>query len=77
MDTPQRCRARADEAERLAGLVAYDRDRVRLARQAQAWRTRAEAMEAAPPPPPPPKSGAGSALGRLRRWLSGPGRRAG
>jgi hypothetical protein len=46
MTTPERCRARAEEAERLATIVAYGRDKERLLDEAAEWRARAEAMEA-------------------------------
>lgn len=67
MPTAANCRARADEAERLARLVSYERDRERLLRQAQEWREKADALEteaAAAPAEPSPSS-----AGRLRRWL--------
>ena len=38
MFTPEACIARAEEAERLAALVSYERDRARLTRQAAEWR---------------------------------------
>ena len=38
----------ADEAERLAGIVSYTRDKVRLHEQARSWREKAQAVE--PPP---------------------------
>lgn len=58
MPTSERCLARAQEAERLATLVSYARDRERLTRQAAEWRERAEALAltgpaAADPSPPP------------------------
>ena len=46
MPTSSQCRARADEADRLAGLVSYDRDRTRLTRQAADLRAQADALEA-------------------------------
>ena len=49
MPTPQACRARAEEVERLASIVSYGRDRERLTRQAHELRARAEALEAEPP----------------------------
>ena len=54
MSTPEACIARAEEAERLAALVSYDRDRVRLKRQAAEWRDRAAQLQAAGPPPESP-----------------------
>ena len=67
MPTADQCRARAADAERLAALVSYERDRVRLTRQAQEWRERAAALDAAPPPSEPAPSPA--LLQRVRRWL--------
>ena len=46
MPTSNQCRARADEAERLAELVSYDRDRTRLTRQAAELRAEADVLEA-------------------------------
>lgn len=53
MPTSDRCIARAEEAERLAALVSYGRDRDRLTRQAAEWRTKAEELAVAFPPPEP------------------------
>ena len=67
MPTADQCRARAEEAERLARLVSYERDRERLLRQAQEWRDRANALDAAPPvaeSEPQP-----AAASKIRRWL--------
>ena len=69
MPTAADCRARADETERLARLVSYERDRSRLLRQAQEWRDKADALDAAAfapasTPEPPPAT-----ADRLRRWL--------
>ncbi len=50
MSTPQRCLAQAEEAERLAAVVAYERDRTRLMRQAAEWRAEAAELEAAEAP---------------------------
>lgn len=46
MPTSKQCRARADEADRLASLVSYDRDRTRLTLQAAELRAQADALEA-------------------------------
>jgi hypothetical protein len=46
MSTPERLRARAEEAERLADIVSYGRDKERLAAQAAEMRERADALEA-------------------------------
>ena len=46
MPTPQRCIAQAQEAERLAAVVSYERDRERLMRQAAEWRAEAAELEA-------------------------------
>ncbi|WP_174301806.1 hypothetical protein [Caulobacter sp. S45] len=40
--------AMADEADRLASIVSYGRDKVRLKEQAQSWREQAVALETAP-----------------------------
>ena len=67
MPTADQCRARAEETERLARLVSYERDRERLLRQAQEWRDRADALDATPPAveaEPRP-----AVATRLRRWL--------
>ena len=71
MPTAADCRARAEEAERLARLVSYERDRTRLLHQAQEWRDKAAALEAqvasagSDELEPP----AGQAASRFRRWL--------
>ena len=44
MSSPQHCLAMADEADRLAGIVSYERDKVRLRTQADAWRQMARAL---------------------------------
>ena len=49
MPDAQHCLAMADEADRLATIVSYGRDKVRLKAQAQSWRERADAMTAPPP----------------------------
>lgn len=69
MSTPEQMRERAAEAERLAGMVAYERDRARLTRQAEDWRTRADVLEATSPnlAPAAPPPGRPSLLERLRR----------
>jgi hypothetical protein len=46
MSTPERLRARAEEAERLADIVSYGRDKERLNAQAAEMRERADALEA-------------------------------
>lgn len=48
MSTPESCIARAEEAERLAALVSYGRDRARLGRQAAEWRACAAELQARP-----------------------------
>jgi hypothetical protein len=45
MSTPERFRARAEEAERLADLVSYGRDKERLNAQAAELRQQAELLE--------------------------------
>lgn len=64
-------RERAAEAERLAEVVSYERDRLRLTQQAEDWRVRADVLEASSPsltpaPPPPERP---SLLARLRKAL--------
>ena len=49
MFTADHCRAMADEADRLAAVVSYTRDKVRLKAQADDWRAKAAALDAAPP----------------------------
>ena len=51
MPTPKACLDRAEEAERLAAVVSYARDREQLTRQALEWRERAAELAAAPPKP--------------------------
>ncbi len=50
MSTPQRRLAQAQDAERMASLVSYGRDRERLLRQAAEWRAQAAELEAGPEP---------------------------
>lgn len=52
MTTSETCIGRAEEAERLAALVSYERDRVRLTRQAAEWRARAAELQVVAPPEP-------------------------
>ena len=44
MSSSQHCLAMADEADRLAGIVSYERDKTRLRSQADAWRQMARAL---------------------------------
>lgn len=73
MPTAANCRSRAEEAERLAQLVSYERDRTRLMRQAKAWREKADALDAeaasGAAPEPEPTDAAPTGVSRLRRWL--------
>ena len=46
MADAEHCLAMAAEAERLAAIVSYARDKTRLREQAQTWREKAEAVEA-------------------------------
>ena len=46
MPDAEHCLAMADEAERLAAIVSYARDKTRLKQQADSWREKARAMEA-------------------------------
>lgn len=77
MSTPQRCLAQAQEAERLAALVSYERDRVRLSLQAAEWRARAAELEDAPASAEPVEPVAPSALRRVVATLLAPTRRRG
>lgn len=73
MPTPERCLARAEEAERLASMVSYARDRERLIRQAAEWRARAEDLartRAGPSPAPARDPPLRRLLRRLRRATS-------
>ena len=70
MSTAQHCREMADEADRLASIVSYARDKVRLKQQADSWRARAEAMESPTPPRPQAQEAAGGVRGWLRRRCS-------
>ncbi len=73
MPNPEGYLAQADEAERMAAVVSYGRDREALMRQAAAWRAQAAALEgeepAAAADPPPPE--AASWLARCARALFG------
>ena len=46
MPDAEHCRAMAEEADRLAAIVSYGRDKTRLKQQADNWREKARAMEA-------------------------------
>ena len=48
MPNAQHCLAMAEEADRLASIVSYGRDKVRLKEQAENWREQAQAMASAP-----------------------------
>lgn len=52
MSTADHCRAMAEEADRLASVVSYARDKVRLKEQAASWRAKAAALDAEPVPAP-------------------------
>ena len=49
MSTADHCRAMAEEADRLASVVSYGRDKQRLQQQAANWRARAADVEARAP----------------------------
>ena len=66
MSTADHCRAMADEAERLASIVSYGRDKVRLREQAASWRAKAALLETQAPEPPA-ATGGGGLFGWLRR----------
>ena len=46
MATADHCKAMAEEADRLASVVSYARDKIRLKQQADSWRARAAELEA-------------------------------
>ena len=48
MSMAEHCLARADEAERLAAVVSYARDKIRLREQAKSLREEAQALSVAP-----------------------------
>jgi hypothetical protein len=66
MSTADHCRAMADEADRLAGVVSYARDKVRLREQAAHWRAKAAALDVQPSSPEPSRGGVFSWLARGR-----------
>lgn len=68
MPTADQCRARAEEAERLARIVSYERDRTRLLIQVKEWRDEADRLDAQAPAAAPLQSPPGVAS-HLRRWL--------
>ena len=49
MANAQHCLAMAEEAERLASIVSYGRDKVRLKEQAKSWREQAESLDSGTP----------------------------
>ena len=51
MSPAAHCRTMADEAERLAAIVSYGRDKERLQQQAASWRAKAAALDAEAPSP--------------------------
>ncbi len=67
MSTAENCRAMAEEADRLAAIVSYGRDKVRLQEQATSWRARAQAMDALPVLPHEAACETGGVFGWLRR----------
>ena len=64
MSTADHCRAMADEADRLAVVVSYAHDKVRLKQQADSWRAKAAALEAKPP-----EAAAAEVSGGVFNWL--------
>ena len=54
--TPEQCLAKANEAEALARLVAFERDKQRLRATAADWRQRAEAAQRPSPSLPKRKT---------------------
>ena len=49
MPTAEHCLAMADEADRLAAIVSYGRDKARLKQQAQDYRVQAQALSQTSP----------------------------
>ena len=45
MSTADHCKAMAEEADRLASVVSYARDKLRLQQQADSWRAKAAELE--------------------------------
>jgi hypothetical protein len=66
MSTADHCRAMADEADRLAAIVSYARDKVRLKEQAACWRAKAAALDVQPASAEPAKPGMFAWLARCR-----------
>jgi hypothetical protein len=67
MSTADHCRAMADEADRLASIVSYARDKMRLKEQADSWRAKAAALEATPVAACSPEAPANGLFTWLRR----------
>ncbi len=68
MPNSQHCLAMAEEADRLASIVSYGRDKVRLKEQARNWREQAEALASVPPSPlASPEDRSAGVLDWLRR----------
>ncbi len=60
--------AMAEEADRLAAIVSYGRDKTRLKLQADSWRERAQMLQAQRPTElPAPETGGGP--NGVRHWL--------
>ena len=68
MQTAEQCRAMADDADRLADIVSYARDKHRLRQQAESWRAKAVELEHQPATAPEPHPHR-SRLDWLRRLL--------
>ena len=69
MANAEHCLAMADEAERLAAIVSYGRDKTRLKQQADCWREKARAMEAARPEPHRGSETSPTMRGGVMAWL--------
>jgi hypothetical protein len=67
MPTADHCRAMAEDAERLASIVSYTRDKVRLREEAQGWRTKAAELDAKAASAEPQAPSAPRLMGWLRR----------
>ena len=67
MPNAEHCRALAQEADRLADVVSYTRDKLRLREQAESWRLKAQALETVAAQP---QTGPASPVqGRMGWWL--------
>ena len=65
MSTADHCKAMAEEADRLASVVSYARDKDRLKQQAECWRAKAAELETQAEPEA--DESRGGVMGWLRR----------